>query len=286
MHGDALARKELAALLRARRSRLKPTKLSVKRRTPGLRREEVAERADISTSLYTWLEQGRVIPISPAALDRVANVLGFSADERAYAQQLAHPSANPKRLVDHVASLPIWQSLVDGYRDGLSFVIDPTWQITAWNDAYGYVHGLTPSSAPIERNLIYRLFVLEWDRYADPEATARRFVAKLRADYLPYLGDEKFANTIAQITAANPRFVDFWDDHTMTSPLTVANDSIRVGTLGFYTYRSLIFPTPPELEAGRLCVQLPADRASASILREITLLRQAHELRGSSNSAV
>jgi transcriptional regulator with XRE-family HTH domain len=272
MHGDALARKELAALLRARRSRLKPPEPSVKRRTPGLRREEVAERAGISIALYTWLEQGRVVAVSPAALDRVADALGLSADERSYAQLLAHPSANPKRLVDHAESLPIWQSLVDGYGDGLSFVTDPTWQITAWNDAYGYVHGLTPASPPIERNLIYRLFAYEWDRYADPEATARRFVAKLRADYLPYLGDEKFAKTIAQITAASPRFGDFWDDHSMTSPLSVANDSIRVGNLGFYTYRSLIFPTPPGLEAGRLCVQLPADGASASILREIKLL--------------
>jgi transcriptional regulator with XRE-family HTH domain len=279
MHGDALARKELAALLRARRSRLKPTDLSVRRRTPGLRREDVAERAGISISLYTWLEQGRLIAVSPAALDRVADVLGLSADERSYAQLLAHPAAKPKRLVDHVASLPIWQSLVDGYGDGLSFVTDPTWQITAWNDAYGYVHDLTASSAPIERNLVYRLFVLEWDRYADPEATARRFVAKLRGDYLPYLGDEKFANTIAQISAASPRFADFWDDHGMTSPLSVANDSIRVGNLGFYTYRSLIFPTPPGLEAGRLCVQLPEDRASISILRDIKLLCQEREIR-------
>jgi hypothetical protein len=114
--------------------------------------------------------------------------------------------------------------------------------------------------------------VSEWDRYADPEATARRLVSKLRGDYLAYLGDERFANTIAEITAASPRFADFWDDHSMTSPLAVANDSIRVGTLGFYSYRSLIFPTPPGLEAGRLCVQLPQDRASTSILRQIKSL--------------
>lgn len=272
MHDGALARKELAALLRARRTRLEPTEASAKRRTPGLRREEVAERADISVSLYTWLEQGRVVAVSPAALDRVADALELNADERSYAQLLAHPSAGPKRLVDHAASLTIWQSLVDGYDDGLSYVTDPSYQLTAWNDAYGYVHDLTRSSPLIERNLIYRIFVFEWERYADPEATARRLVAKLRGDYIRYLGDEKFANTIAQISAASPRFADVWDHHTMTSPLAVANDSIRVGTLGFYSYRSLIFPTPPGLEAGRLCVQLPRDRASTSILRKIKSL--------------
>lgn len=192
MHDDVLSRKELAAFLRARRSRLKPSEPSVRRRTPGLRREEVAERAGISASLYTWLEQGRTVAVSPAAIDRIADALGLSADERSYAQRLAHPSALPKNLVHHGESLPIWQSLVDGYGDGLAYVVDPSWQITAWNDVFGYVHGLTSSSSPIERNLIYRLFTCEWDRYVDPEATARRFVAKLRGDYAPYLGDERF----------------------------------------------------------------------------------------------
>ena len=269
MHDDALARKELAAFLRARRSRLKPNEPSGRRRTPGLRREEVAERAGISVSLYTWLEQGRLVAISSAAIDRIADALGLSEDERSYAQLLAHPSALPKRLVGHGESLPIWQSLVDGYGDGLSYVVDPTWQILAWNDPFGYVHGLSSSSTPIERNLIYRLFTCEWDRYADPEATARRFVAKLRGDYAPYLGDERFTNTIEQISAASPRFAEFWVAHSMTPPLSIACDSIRVGTLGFYTYRSLSFPTPVGLEAGRFCIQMPEDDVSKSILRDI-----------------
>jgi len=264
MHDDTLARKELAALLRARRSRLKPTEPSIRRRTPGLRREEVADRAGISVALYTWLEQGRVIAVSPAAVDRIADALGLSADERSYAQRLAHPSAPPKRLVDHVESLTIWQSLVDGYGDGLSYVTDATWQITAWNDAFGYVHGLTSTSAPIERNLIYRLFTYEWDRYVNPEATARRFIAKLRGEYATYLGDERFTKTIEQIA------------HSITSSLAVASDSIRVGTLGVYTYRVLPFPTPPGLEAGRFCIQLPKDRASTSVLQAIKLQCRAN----------
>ncbi len=170
---------------------------------------------------------------------------------------------------------------MDGYANGLSFVIDPSWQIVAWNAAYGYVHDLTVSSAPIERNLIYRLFMYEWDRYANPEITARRFVSKLRGDYAPYLGDERFTNTIEQIATACPRFAEFWVAHTMTSPLSVARESIRVGTLGVFTYRSLHFSTPPELDAGRFCVQLPADDTSMSILADIKVLsrsRQANNL--------
>jgi transcriptional regulator with XRE-family HTH domain len=272
---DALARKELAALLRARRSRLAPNEPSSRRRTPGLRREEVAERAGISVALYAWLEQGRIVAVSPAAVDRIADALELSVDERSYAQRLAHPSAPLKRLPDHVESLPIWQSLVDGYANGLSFVIDPSWQIVAWNAAYGYVHDLTVSSAPIERNLVYRLFMHEWDRYANPEITALRFVSKLRGDYAPYLGDERFTNTIEQIATACPRFAEFWVAHTMTSPLSVARESIRVGTLGVFTYRSLHFSTPPELDAGRFCVQLPADDTSMSILADIKVLSRS-----------
>jgi transcriptional regulator with XRE-family HTH domain len=271
MHDDALARQELGALLRARRSRLKPGEPSPRRRTPGLRREEVAERADISVSLYTWLEQGRVVAVSPAAVDRV-DALELSADERSCAQWLAHPSAPPKRLADHTESLKTWQRLVDGYGDGLAYVTDPSWEIVAWNEAFGYVHGLAPSSTPIERNLVYRLFVYEWDRYVEPEATARRFVAKLHAEYATYLGDERFASTIEQIAASCPRFAGYWADHSITSSLSVATDAIRVGTLGIYRYRALLFPTPPELERGRFCVQLPEDQASTSIIQAIKLL--------------
>lgn len=271
MHDDTLARRELGALLRARRSRLKPAEPSVRRRTPGLRREEVAERADISVSLYTWLEQGRIVAVSPAAVDRIADALELSADERSCAQWLAHPSAPPKRLADHVESLTTWQSLVDGYGDGLSYVTDPSWQILAWNDAFGYVHGLTPASTTIERNLVYRLFVYEWDRYVEPEATARRFVAKLRAEYAAYLGDERFVKTVDDIAAACPRFAEYWADHSITSSLSVATDAIRVGTLGIYRYRALLFPTPPGLERGRFCIQLPEDQVSTSILQEIKL---------------
>ena len=275
MHDDALARKELGALLRARRSRLKPTGPSVRRRTPGLRREEVAERAGISVALYTWLEQGRIVAVSPAAVDRIADALGLNADERSCAQQLAHPSAPPKRLVEHVESLTTWQSLVDGYGDGLSYVTDPSWQIVAWNDPFGYVHGLTSSSTTLERNLVYRLFMCEWDRYVDPEATARRFVAKLRADYAAHLGDERFMNTIEQLAASCPRFAEYWGAHAITSSLSFAGDAIRVGTLGVYTYRALPFPTPPGLESGRFCIQLPEDQESVSVLQAIKLLSRA-----------
>lgn len=272
MHDDTLARRELGALLRARRSRLRPAELVARRRTPGLRREEVAERADISVSLYTWLEQGRIVAVSPAAVDRIADALELNEDERSCAQWLAHPSAPPKRLADHVESLTTWQTLVDGYGDGLAYVTDPSWQIVAWNGAFGYVHGLTPASAPIERNLVYRLFIYEWDRYVDPEATGRRFVAKLRAEYAGYLGDERFASTIEQIAAACPRFAAYWADHSITSSLSVATDAIRVGPLGIYRYRALLFPTPPGLERGRFCIQLPEDQASTSILQEIKSL--------------
>jgi transcriptional regulator with XRE-family HTH domain len=269
MHDEALARQELGALLRARRTRLKPNAPSARRRTPGLRREDVAERAGISVALYTWLEQGRIVAVSPAAIDRIADALGLSADERSSAQRFAHPPAPPKRLIDRGEPPTLWQRLVDGYGDGLCYVTDPSWQVIAWNAAFGYVHGLMPSSAPIERNLIYRLFMYEWDRYVDPEATASRFVAKLRGDYATYLGDEKFTSTIEQIAAACPRFAEFWVTHSITSPLSVSTDAIRVGELGFYAYRAVPFPAPPGLEDGRFCIQLPEDEESASILEAI-----------------
>src|SRR4051812_7092645 len=98
MH-DAQRQGELGRFLRARRLALQPGAVGIKphsgrRRTPGLRREEVAERAAISVSWYTWLEQGRDIHVSDAVLDSIAECLQLDATQRGYLQALAQRNAN------------------------------------------------------------------------------------------------------------------------------------------------------------------------------------------------
>src|SRR3954453_1641081 len=139
MNPDEIRRQELSNFLRTRRARISPTVAGLtavsRRRTPGLRREEVAHLAGISVTWYTWLEQKRPISVSRGTLDNLARVLQLDPIERTQLFQLAlrqpvvdsasqHATVSPRfqRMLDHNASMP-------------SFVIGRRWDVLAWNQA-------------------------------------------------------------------------------------------------------------------------------------------------------
>src|SRR5205807_8383326 len=117
---DEERRLELANFLRTRRQSLQPEQVGLSkrkshRRTPGLRREDVSELSDISVTWYTWLEQGRAIQASPAALTRLANVLQLDVTEREYLFALATPPLPPPLLPLLEMVSPRIQRLLDDY---------------------------------------------------------------------------------------------------------------------------------------------------------------------------
>jgi transcriptional regulator with XRE-family HTH domain len=138
--GDAARRAELGAFLRARRAAVKPGDVGLpegtsRRRTPGLRREEVAQLAGVGIAWYTWLEQGRVLATSPQVIDAVARALLLTHEEHAHLRALANlpPPTRPDRGGVLAASI---RRMVDNLSPNPAYVLDRRFDFLTWNDAY------------------------------------------------------------------------------------------------------------------------------------------------------
>jgi transcriptional regulator with XRE-family HTH domain len=169
-------RKELAEFLRTQRGRVSPDKLGLRsttrRRVGGLRRDEVAELADISVTWYTWLEQGRDINVSSRALERIATALQCADDERSYLFQLAgeNPPQPGPRAVEPPANL---QLLLDALDPNPAYVVCPRFDVIAWNASATDVFGDFGRYPDNLRNLLWILLTdpsmqelfVEWERF-------------------------------------------------------------------------------------------------------------------------
>lgn len=187
---DALARQELGDFLRSRRERISPAAVGLpatgRRRTPGLRREEVAVLAGVGVTWYTWLEQGRPINVSTQVLTAVGRALQLDDVETQHlrrlagVQQPAAPEAPPSR---DPALLTAVQHVLDKLDPYPACLQTALFDVLAYNRAYGALFtdlGLLP--AP-ERNCAVQFFTdPQWrDRYLDPDIVATRMVARMRA---------------------------------------------------------------------------------------------------------
>jgi transcriptional regulator with XRE-family HTH domain len=209
-------RREAGDFLRSRRGRLAPSDVGlpqgVRRRTPGLRREEVAMLAGVGTTWYTWLEQGREIRPSNEILSALAEVLRLDPAERHHLFSLYDRPTRERRLPgeEHVGE-PL-QHMVDGLAGQPAFVLGWRWDILTWNRAaemvigpYAALHGGKP-------NALDRLFSDPAHRrlYVDWENVARGALATFRADCAPYIGDPDFESMVARLTRLSPEFAAWW----------------------------------------------------------------------------
>src|SRR5215475_5792615 len=135
---DEIRRRELSAFLRSRRERLTPLQAGLpangRRRTPGLRREEVAVLAGVGVSWYTWLEQGRDIKVSGDVLDAVARVLLLDDVERAHLYRLAGLNPPPRSSAPSVAASPELERLLAAWAPRPGYIRDRHWNFAAVND--------------------------------------------------------------------------------------------------------------------------------------------------------
>jgi transcriptional regulator with XRE-family HTH domain len=212
------SRHALGRFLRARREATPPAAaslaaVSTRRRTPGLRREEVAQLADISTTWYTWLEQGREISLSGAALARLAEVFRLSPAERSYLFELARrhdpvppavpgDQAVPRELRDAVLALPM-----------PAYLLDRAWRLCAWNPAAADL--FSPWLASGEACLLRFVFLDPMARgfICDWAVRARRLVAEFRADTALYPDDAGLLALVAGLRQASTAFDDYWGRH-------------------------------------------------------------------------
>jgi transcriptional regulator with XRE-family HTH domain len=207
----------LGSFLRDRRSRLDPADFGFargRRRTPGLRREEVAQRANISPTWYTWLEQGRGGAPSADVLDRIAAGLMLTAPEREhlFILGLGHPPEQHYKSSDGVT--PRLQRVLDALNPALAIIKTATWDVIAWNHAATIV--LTDYAAlPREQRNILRMMFSEprmRDAQEDWRSVARAVVGSFKADAARAGAGAEVAQLVEELSRTSPDFAAMWRD--------------------------------------------------------------------------
>jgi transcriptional regulator with XRE-family HTH domain len=268
---SATQRRQLIDFLKGCRARLTPSQVGLpdtnRRRTPGLRREDVAALAGVSVTWYTWLEQGRDIQVSADVLERIATTLRMSPDEREYLFALVqHRPAPPTAARTEPlssAAIRMLESL------GVpAIILTARWDLVAWNEIARRLlrdYGKLP---PERRNLL-RLLLVDDEAYRrDPEAfemMVRRLLAKFRVDYSQAGDDPAFEELIADLDASCPVFRRYWGlaevvgKHEAVVTLPQAPDIT-------FEHSSYV----PEGSSNlRLVIFAPYDESSAKRLRDV-----------------
>ena len=209
-------RASLASFLRDRRARLQPEACATgRRRTPGLRREEVAARAGVSVTWYTWLEQGRGGPPSEEVLEKLAGALQLDAASREMMFLVARQRPPPPRPAPIPGVPAATQRVLDAMPLSPAMVKTPTWDIVAWNTAAGAFMGVDPAKPPRERNSLRRIFCDPGMRMVMPEweEHARSMLAVFRMDVARMGGSPEADALVAELRAASADFRRLWAEN-------------------------------------------------------------------------
>lgn len=216
---DEERRAELVNFLQTRRARLSPTQVGLpdgtRRRTPGLRREEVAQLANVSVEWYTRLEQGRDIRVSRKTLENLARALSLNADERIHLFHLAGEELPPDQDTCEEGVSPSLQRFLDAQGTNPAYVVGKRWDRLAWNAAACAVFDDFSALSLRERNVIWSLFVNPARRrlYVDWEQVAQHALAKFRISYGLYAGDPLLSQLVEDLLQASEEFRLWWPRH-------------------------------------------------------------------------
>lgn len=211
----------LSAFLKDRRERLDPTAFgfSGRRRTPGLRREEVAQRANISTTWYTWLEQGRGGAPSARVLDSLAEALMLTEAEREHLFLVGIGRPPKARSASQDGVTPRLQRFLDALTIIPAIVATPQWDVVAWNEAARVCLTDYPALSKDDRNILRRMF-LDPSMHAaneDWESVARYLVATFRAETARAGENERAAELLAELSDKSADFAAMWADNDVRS---------------------------------------------------------------------
>ena len=215
----ARRRLELADFLRNRRAGLQPTDVGLpgggRRRTPGLRREEVAQLAGVGTTWYTWLEQGRDVRASLEVLEAISRALRLSQAERTHLVLLGRGEEPPpcKSPAERVS--PTLRRLIENLGPNPAFILGRRWDYLAWNAAATALFGDLASVPRASRNHAWLTFMdpVRREMFTDWERSSRLLVAKFRADSARNLGDPAFEGLIHALRESSPEFCRAWKRH-------------------------------------------------------------------------
>ncbi len=220
---DELRRRELAAFLRSRRQRISPEQVGMpsggRRRTPGLRREEVAQLAGVGVTWYTWLEQGRDIRVSDQVLEAVARTLLFDPHERAHLFTLA--GFPPPTMEPECRSMfPSVQVLLDQLEPYPACVTNARYDLLAYNRTYAHLVEDLDALPFTDRNSLWLMITHPaWHAaFPDRQDAVRRMVGQYRAAMAEYVAEPAWKCLVARLRKASPEFAELWERHEVSAP--------------------------------------------------------------------
>jgi transcriptional regulator with XRE-family HTH domain len=267
-------RTELAAFLRSRRERLTPDDVGLapglRRRTPGLRREEVAQLAGVGVTWYTWLEQGRRINASIQVLDAVARTLRLDPAEWEHFYRLADVPVVDEPDAEGILE-PEIQTILDNLNPLAAAVYNGRYDVLRWNDTYAAVFPGVVAAQPPERNALWQLFTMPscCSQFVNRDTELPRMVATMRAAFVRHLGEPTSEAFVHRLSAASPEFAQMWAAHDVAQPGSVRVKIYQhalVGRVRMVATSLALLGTPET----RLIVYTPMDdesRARLDILR-------------------
>ena len=274
---------ELGSFLRARRQALQPEDVALvagarRRRTPGLRREEVAELAGIGVSWYTRLEQGKDVQLSPKALRGVAAALRLTPAQREYVFALARGETLGVEPAPVRTVTPTLQDVLDAQGANPAYITDGRFDLLAWNqaalDVFGVFGRAFPDIPPDERNVVWLIFtdgsrqrLLAWEQHA------QRVLAQFRDASRYFVDDPWFPAFVARLRRRSPEFAAWWPrhdvgrvqatakviDHPAVGHIALKQTVLQVVDDNAALYMIVYTPAPGTEAADRLA-KLAADR--------------------------
>jgi hypothetical protein len=257
-----LRRRELGAFLRSRRERLSPGDVGLpaggRRRTPGLRREEVASLAAVGMTWYTWLEQGRDINASEQVLDAIARTLLLDPHERTHLFTLAGVAA-PGPVADLKCVSPEVRAVLEQLNPYPAFVTNARFDLLAYNHGYLALIGDVDALPLEERNSVWVVFTKQTTArcFVDRDQAKPRMVAQLRAGMAEHIADPAFKCLVRRLQQASAEFRELWARHDVAEPENARKRILHrdLGLLQFNYLNTWLAP-----RAGlRLVTYIPAD---------------------------
>ncbi len=267
---ESVRREELKNFLRTRRARLSPADYGfpegTRRRTPGLRRDEVAQLASIGTTTYTFLEQGRDIHVSTHVLDKIAEVLRLSEQEKQHLFRLAvgeAPDISPMADEPNPALLVMLQNL--GVCPGL--LLNYRFDVVATNEAANLVFGYQDKLTELERNVLWRLVNDPRRRsfYENYDDYFKYVLGYFRWMYTQFVGDEELARFIQSLKDSSDDFLQAWNEHEvldsamLLTPLRINHPKlgaiegvyVLLSIFGYPNFTLCVFTPTPQTDSGK-----------------------------------
>jgi transcriptional regulator with XRE-family HTH domain len=274
-HLPATRRTELAAFLRTQRARLTPADVGLvtgnasgRRRTKGLRREEVAQLSGVGVTWYTWLEQGRDISASAQVIDALARALLLNQDQHRHLRELAglappEPQAAPGDM------LPRLQLLVDAAMPNPASIYDSHFDYVVWNQAYARVRHDPTSLPPGRRNMLWMMLTdaANRARMVHWEQAAQAVLSQFRTAVGRSPDDPRFAELVTALTEASPQFRGWWAGYPVRyfRPATIGIRDPGAGLIWLQMFQLRLVDQPDMIAV----IQVPADETSLGRVRSL-----------------